>query len=82
MLRAWDALIAGASQREIACMVFSRSAAGARWRIREPSIRSRTQRLVRSARDFAQGGYRELLHPHSVAVRDRRESSSAQKPWT
>ena len=71
MLRAWDALIAGASQREIAEMVFSRSVAGARWRIREPSVRSRAQRLVRSARDFAEGGYRELLHPHSVAVRHR-----------
>jgi hypothetical protein len=80
MLRAWDGLVAGASQREIACMVFSRSATEARWRIREPSIRSRTQRLVRSARDFAQGGYRELLHPHFVAVRHRSKAAIAQEP--
>lgn len=61
MLRAWDALAAGADQRDIAEVLLSRSAAEPRWRSREPSLRSQAQRLVRSARGFAAGQYRTLL---------------------
>lgn len=61
MLRAWDALMAGADQRHIAEALFSRSAGEPFWRSREPSVRSQAQRLVRSARAFGAGGYRLLL---------------------
>jgi hypothetical protein len=61
MLRAADALAAGTEQREIAGVLLSRSVAEPGWRSREPSIRSQVQRLVRSARRMARGGYRELL---------------------
>jgi len=61
LLRAFDGLAAGAGQRELAKQLLSRSAAAARWRDREPSVRSRVQRLVRSARRLAAGGYRRLL---------------------
>jgi hypothetical protein len=61
MIRAADALAAGAGQREIAEVLLSRSVGEPRWRGREPSIRSQAQRLVRSARLMAAGGYRSLL---------------------
>jgi hypothetical protein len=61
LLRTWDALQSGASQREIAQILLSASAAGADWRIREPSLRLQAQRLVRLARAMAAGGYRALL---------------------
>lgn len=61
MVRAHDALIAGADQRQIAREIFSRSVAEPCWRSRESSVRSQVQRLVRSARRFASGGYRSLL---------------------
>lgn len=61
MLRAWDALAAGADQRDIAEVLLSPSAADPRWRSRVPSLRSQAQRLVRTARGFAAGGYRSLL---------------------
>jgi hypothetical protein len=61
MLRAWDALVAGADQRQIAQALLSRSVSQAGWRSREPSVRSQAQRLVRSARVYAAGGYRGLL---------------------
>ena len=61
MLRAHDALAVGADQRTIAQQLFSRSADQPRWRSREPDVRSRAQRLVRSARALAAGGYRSLL---------------------
>jgi hypothetical protein len=61
VLRAWDGLASGADQRRIAEVLLSRSAGQACWRGREPSLRSRAQRLVRSARAIAAGGYRSLL---------------------
>jgi hypothetical protein len=61
MLRAHDALVAGASQREIAARLLSPEASEPLWRIAAPSLRSRVQRLVRSARSMAGDGYRELL---------------------
>jgi len=61
MLRACDALASGADQREIAQLLFSPTVHRPGWRAREPSVRSQVQRLVRSARCFAAGGYRLLL---------------------
>ena len=61
ILRARDALAAGAGQREIAELLLSRSVGEPRWRNREPSIRTQAQRLVRSARSMAAGGYRSML---------------------
>lgn len=61
LLRTRDALAAGAGQREIAECLLGREAAGPRWRVEAPSVRSRVQRLVREARRMASGGYRDLL---------------------
>lgn len=61
MLRTVDALRAGADQRDIAAALLSRSAAQSGWRVREPSVRSQVQRLVRAARTASDGGYRKLL---------------------
>lgn len=62
MLRAYDALEAGADQRRIAEILLSRAAGEPRWRSHAPSVRSQAQRLVRAARRMATGYYRELLH--------------------
>lgn len=61
MLRAWDGLLGGADQREIAAVLLSRDAAEPRWRSRAPSLRSQAQRLTRGARTMARGGYLDLL---------------------
>ena len=61
MLRAHDALVAGADQRQIAEALLSRSAADPCWRTREPSVRSQTQRLVRRTRQLAAGEFVTLL---------------------
>lgn len=61
MLRAHDGEAAGASQRDIAAILLSAEAASARWRIAEPTLRSRVQRLVRNGRLMAAGGYLTLL---------------------
>ena len=61
MLRAQDALAAGAGQREIAAHLLAREAMGQRWRVEAPSLRSRAQRLVREARRMVAGGYLSLL---------------------
>ena len=60
-LRTHDALAAGANQREIAATLLSDAAEEARWRVRAASLRSQVQRLVRAARDIADGGYRAFL---------------------
>src|SRR5690606_16292003 len=57
LLRAWDALQAGATQRQIAAVLLSGEAAAARWRIAAPSLRSCAQRLVKGGRAMAHGGY-------------------------
>ena len=61
LLRTWDALAAGASQREIACELVSRSAAAPRWRLETSSARLAAQRLVRDARRLGGGEWRRLL---------------------
>jgi hypothetical protein len=61
LLRAFDALEAGASQREIAAVLLSAEAVQMRWRTEAPSLRLQAQRLARGARTMARGGYRLLL---------------------
>jgi hypothetical protein len=61
MLRARDALAAGATQRAIAGELLSSCATRERWRVEAPSLRSQVQRLVRSTLRMAGGGFRELL---------------------
>jgi hypothetical protein len=61
MLRAHDATASGATQREIAAELLSAEAGEPRWRVGAPTLRSRAQRLVRTARAMAAGGYRSLL---------------------
>jgi hypothetical protein len=63
VLRASDALASGADQRAIAQDLLSSSVAEPGWRSRESSVRSRAQRLVRGARQMANGRYRQLLGP-------------------
>lgn len=61
-LRACDALASGASQREIASILLSDDAAQGRWRINHSSLRSRVQRLCKSAALMAHGGFWQLLN--------------------
>lgn len=61
LLRTRDALVAGATQRQIAGELLSRSTGLPQWRSRESSLRSQVQRLVRSARLMAAGNYGSLL---------------------
>ena len=61
MLRAHDALAAGANQRAIAAELLGSGAARERWRVEAPSLRSQVQRLVQGARHLARGGFWDLL---------------------
>jgi hypothetical protein len=61
VLRVHDALSAGASQREIAAVLFGEERVAVDWRGRSDSLRSQVRRLVREARAIAAGGYRQLL---------------------
>lgn len=61
LLRVHDALAEGAAQRQIAEHLFDASVADPNWRIERPTVRSQVQRLVRSAKAMAAGGYWTLL---------------------
>lgn len=61
VLRVHDALHAGASQRDIALVLFGTERIPADWRTVSDSLRSRVRRLVAEARRMAGGGYRRLL---------------------
>ena len=54
MLRAYDALMSGAKQREIAAGLLSGEAEEDRWRVRAPTVRSQVQRLARGAAPWPQ----------------------------
>jgi hypothetical protein len=64
ILRVHDALVAGASQREIAEVLYAWQAGAERWREGSDGLRSRLRRLVKEARTLARGGYRQLLQQH------------------
>jgi len=61
VLRIADALSAGASQREIAAVLFGSERISSDWRAVSDSLRSRVRRLVREARRMATGGYRGVM---------------------
>nr|WP_279338829.1 DUF2285 domain-containing protein [Sphingomonas sp. BGYR3] len=61
MLRVHDALMDGASQREIAMVLFGEDRVRAARDQGNDSLRSRTRRLARDALAMAAGGYRRLL---------------------
>jgi hypothetical protein len=61
VLRVHDALRDGASQREIAAILFGADRVGRDWNGASDSLRSRVRRLVREARAMACGGYRQLM---------------------
>lgn len=62
VLRVADALSAGASQREIAAVLFGSERVASDWRTVSDSLRSRVRRLVREARRMTARGYRQVLH--------------------
>lgn len=59
MLRAWDGVQAGASQREIAALFFGGKRVREDWNA--GFLRTRIQRLIRGAEELVEGGYRKLL---------------------
>lgn len=61
LLRTFDALEAGATQRQIAAELIRTEAAIARWRAINPSLRSQAQRMVKGARLCAQGRFWSFL---------------------
>jgi len=61
VLRVHDALRDGASQREIATVLFGADRVDHDWNGSSDSLRSRVRRMVREARSMALGGYRQLM---------------------
>lgn len=59
MLRAWDGLCAGASQRAIASTLYGEKLVQEDWHA--GFLRTRVQRLVRGASALVHGGYRDLM---------------------
>jgi len=60
-LQAWDGAAAGASQREIASVLFGEKAVREEWGGRSEFLKSRTQRLIKYGKEMVDGGYRKLL---------------------
>jgi len=60
-LRALDAHDAGASQREIATVLYGPARTRADWRGDSDYLRGRVRRLVRLGQSLSGGGYRDLL---------------------
>jgi hypothetical protein len=60
MLRAHDARCAGASQRDIAMLIFGEARVHEDWNGRSDYMRMRVQRLLRAAEGLVAGGYRAL----------------------
>ena len=61
MLRVHDALVQGASQREIGAALFGEHRVALDWSVPSDSLRSRVRRLVREAGIMARGGWRQLM---------------------
>ncbi len=61
MLRVYDAIGQGASQREIGAALFGDGRVARDWVGESDSLRSRVRRLVREAHAMARGGYRQLM---------------------
>ncbi|WP_136661638.1 DUF2285 domain-containing protein [Nitratireductor sp. XY-223] len=67
MLRAFDGAAAGASQRDIAAVLYGERAVREDWQA--GFLRTRVQRLLSGARTMVRGGYRKLLDPQERGVR-------------
>jgi hypothetical protein len=61
LLRTYDALVAGASQRDVAIALFGSDRVIADWNGPSDAMRSTVRRLCKSARVLAKGGHRDLL---------------------
>lgn len=61
VLRAWDAHCAGASQRDIACLLWGRSRVREDWNGRSDYLRMRVYRMIHSARRLVNGDWWTLL---------------------
>ena len=81
LLRTHDALVEGASQREIAAALFGSQAVHRDWRGHSDYLRLRVQRLAATARKLVDGGYRELLCA-APARRNLRRSGSPTRSTT
>jgi len=62
VLQALDGILAGASQREVAEVLFDPSIVAERWS-EGGDLRAQVRRLVRRGKTLMRGGYRRLLHP-------------------
>ena len=60
-LRAYDAVAQGASERDIAGVLFARRLASEGWRTGGESVRSAVRRLIAPSRRMVAGDYRKLL---------------------
>ncbi len=60
-LRAYDGTMMGASQREVATVLFGKQTVCDGWSGRSDYLRLRIQRLIRGAERMVSGGYRDLL---------------------
>jgi hypothetical protein len=69
ILRAHDARAQGASQRDIAVMLFGEPRVREDWSGRSDYMRMRVQRLLRAAEDLVAGGYRALFGLRPVVTR-------------
>ena len=65
-LQALDGTLAGASQREVAEVLFGAESVAERWHA-DGDLRAQVRRLIRRGHAFTSGGYRRLLHPSPVA---------------
>ncbi|TWT20313.1 DUF2285 domain-containing protein [Luteimonas marina] len=61
-LQALDGVQAGASQRQIATVLYGADAVAERW-YSDGQLRAHVRRLIARGRRLMQGGYRRLLHP-------------------
>lgn len=76
LLRVHDALIDGASQREIGEALFGEQRIDEAWNGPSDSLRSRVRRLVRDARAMARGEYKFLLRWRNVKRQSRPRSQA------
>jgi hypothetical protein len=65
-LQALDGAQAGASQREVAEVMFGANSVSERWHP-DGDLRAQVRRLIRRGHALTSGGYRHLLHPSPVA---------------
>lgn len=60
-LQAYDGMVAGASQREIAVALMGEEFVREEWNGRSDFLRARVQRLLQYGRKMVNGGYRTIL---------------------